>query len=302
MLPDLVAFIEKYLPDKDNLLLEVDKILDRQIKDRIEHERKRRCKRYPPTLHEHERQTIVDAVDRAYSVQEEDLVKLRSFERLVHRWSTGLIFMVLLLAGVTLAFPSLLPLCFYPPADAGASSIAVPDDFAERKVVCPTREVIPLPTVSSPPVTWPHDIAAVTWDSPWSPWDYAVIELAGMVAAAVTGAATLHRLKDSGSAYNVPFALAVLKLPAGALTAVLGILLMRGEFVPGLSALDTSAQIIAWAVVFGAAQQLFTRIVDHQGASVMELDPTPDSPLPPRDRRPRQPKPPEDTGGSAGSR
>jgi hypothetical protein len=37
---------------------------------------------------------------------------------------------------------------------------------------------------------------------------------------------------------------------------------MRGAFVPGLSALDTPAQILSWAIVFGYAQQLFTRFVD----------------------------------------
>ena len=50
----------------------------------------------------------------------------------------------------------------------------------------------------------------------------------------------------------------------------LGLLLMRGQFVPGLSALDTSAQILAWALVFGYAQQLFTRLVDQQGQTVLE--------------------------------
>jgi hypothetical protein len=61
-----------------------------------------------------------------------------------------------------------------------------------------------------------------------------------------------------------------LKLPTGALTAVLGLLLMRGGFVPGLTALDTTPQILAWAVVFGASQQLFTGMVDRQGKSVLE--------------------------------
>jgi hypothetical protein len=45
---------------------------------------------------------------------------------------------------------------------------------------------------------------------------------------------------------------------------------MRGQFVPGLSALDTSAQILAWALVFGYAQQLFTRFVDQQAHSVLD--------------------------------
>jgi hypothetical protein len=45
---------------------------------------------------------------------------------------------------------------------------------------------------------------------------------------------------------------------------------MRGQFVPGLSALDTSAQILAWALVFGYAQQLFTRLVDQQGQTALD--------------------------------
>ncbi|MFD0489828.1 hypothetical protein ACFQ0O_25485 [Saccharopolyspora spinosporotrichia] len=74
--------------------------------------------------------------------------------------------------------------------------------------------------------------------------------------------------------------MAVLKLPTGALTAVLGLLLMRGEFVPGLTALDTSAQIVAWAIIFGAAQQLFTRFVDERGNAVMQAVAGPESPAP----------------------
>jgi hypothetical protein len=60
---------------------------------------------------------------------------------------------------------------------------------------------------------------------------------------------------------------------------------MRGQFVPGLSALDTSAQILAWALVFGYAQQLFTRLVDQQGQTILDnvrgadrLQPAPSSP------------------------
>jgi hypothetical protein len=65
-------------------------------------------------------------------------------------------------------------------------------------------------------------------------------------------------------------ALFLLKLPAGALTAVLGLLCMRGGFVPGLTALDSSAQILAWAIIFGYAQQVFTRLVDNQGQDLLE--------------------------------
>jgi hypothetical protein len=40
--------------------------------------------------------------------------------------------------------------------------------------------------------------------------------------------------------------------------------------VPGLSALDSSAQILAWAVVFGYAQQTFTRFIDRQANTVLD--------------------------------
>ena len=87
---------------------------------------------------------------------------------------------------------------------------------------------------------------------------------------AVATAAAIRRIKGSSERYGLPVALAALKLPTGAITAFLGLLLMRGQFVPGLTALDTSAQILAWALVFGYAQQLFTRLVDQQGQTVLD--------------------------------
>ena len=44
---------------------------------------------------------------------------------------------------------------------------------------------------------------------------------------------------------------------------------MRGGFVPGLSDLDSPEQILAWAVIFGYAQELFTRLVDNQANTVL---------------------------------
>ena len=51
---------------------------------------------------------------------------------------------------------------------------------------------------------------------------------------------------------------------------MLGLVLMSGGFVPGLSALDTSAQILAWALVFGFSQQLLTRLVDQRANTLLE--------------------------------
>jgi hypothetical protein len=100
--------------------------------------------------------------------------------------------------------------------------------------------------------------------------DIWLIEVVGLVAAAAAAAFSLRNIRGTSTPYSLPVALALLKLPTGALTAVLGLLLMRGEFVPGLSALDSSAQIVSWAVVFGYAQQLFTGLVDQQAHSVLQ--------------------------------
>lgn len=100
--------------------------------------------------------------------------------------------------------------------------------------------------------------------------DVIVVELVGLTAAAVAAAAAIRGIKGSSERHGIPVALAILKLPLGAITAFLGLLLMRGQFVPGLTALDTSAQILAWALVFGYAQQLFTRLVDRQGQVVLD--------------------------------
>jgi hypothetical protein len=86
----------------------------------------------------------------------------------------------------------------------------------------------------------------------------------------MAAAVALRNVRGTTAPYSLPVALALLKLPTGALTAVLGLLLVRGQFIPGLSALDTSAQILSWAVVFGYAQQLLTQFVDRQAHTVLE--------------------------------
>jgi hypothetical protein len=109
-------------------------------------------------------------------------------------------------------------------------------------------------------------------------WDIPVVEIVGLLAAALAAAFALRSIEGTSTPYSLPVAAAVLKLPTGALTAVFGLLLMRGGFIPGLSALDSSAQIIAWAIVFGYSQQLLTRFVDQQANTVLQKVGTPTNP------------------------
>ncbi|HEX6674733.1 MAG TPA: hypothetical protein VF486_06885 [Actinomycetes bacterium] len=206
-----------------------------------------------------ERRKIITIVRAASSAALREHVRLRSFRNIV---VVTTVLMTLLAIGVALTGffrPTLIPLCF------------APEEAGKATVVCPTAQSEPfIPAGGEPQTGVPtKDIDAVVEDTA-KPLDLTVVELVGLTAAAIATAATIRRIKGSSERYGLPVALAALKLPTGAITAFLGLLLMRGQFVPGLSALDTSAQILAWALVFGYAQQLFTRLVDQQGQTVLD--------------------------------
>ncbi|MDT7581617.1 MAG: hypothetical protein QOK35_2881 [Pseudonocardiales bacterium] len=74
--------------------------------------------------------------------------------------------------------------------------------------------------------------------------------------------------------YGIPVAVALLKLPIGALTAVAGIVLLGGAFVPGLSNLDSQRQILAYALVLGFAQQLVTQFTDRRASALIAQVPS----------------------------
>jgi hypothetical protein len=175
--------------------------------------------------------------------------RVRSFSAIIS-WASALLFVIAGLVAI-LGFlqPEMLALCFEPQ----------PTPTQPAVLVCPTAES---------PLTDGADIDPVVRGTV-SKWDVPLIEFIGMVAAGVTGAVALRRIQGTATPFTVPVVLNILKLPTGALTAVLGLMLMRGGFVPGLTALDTTPQIIAWAVIFGASQQLLTGMVDRQAASVL---------------------------------
>jgi hypothetical protein len=209
-------------------------------------------------IQNHDRDAIVTAVRGASSAGRREVTRVRSFRNVLYVAAVMLTAAAALLALIGRSDPNAMPICFAP----------------DTKIVCPTAEN-PLPPSATPAsegqptAAQQRDIDDVTRETT-SPLDIFLVELVGLIAASVAAAAALRNIKGTSTPYSLPVALAVLKLPTGALTAVLGLLLMRGNFVPGLTALDSSAQIIAWAVVFGYAQQLLTRMVDQQAHSVLE--------------------------------
>ena len=105
-------------------------------------------------------------------------------------------------------------------------------------------------------------------------WDVIVVGLLGLLGGALATSVAIRKIEGAGTPYDVPVALAWLKVPLGAFVAILGILAVRGGFVPGLSQLDTQDQILAYALLFGFSQQLFTSVLDSKALSLVADLPT----------------------------
>jgi hypothetical protein len=194
-------------------------------------------------LTETQRVKLVSAVREANSEARKKVARVRSFRNVLLMTAGFMLLGALAVAGLGMVDQTAVPLCFTP----------------DTRVVCATQQS---------PIPKSGDVDAVI-SSTSTPYDLALIELVGMLAAAVAAAAALRKIKGTSTPFSLPIALAVLRLPTGALTAFLGLLLMRGGFVPGLSDLDSPEQILAWAVIFGYAQELFTRLVDNQANTVL---------------------------------
>ena len=207
-----------------------------------------------------EREALVSAFHAANGEARKKHTRIRSFRNMLLSCALVLAIAAAGVAALGMKRPGVVPLCFHPGS----------------QVVCPTKTkaLDRKAPASGQPTEAQTARAQVREDRiarrTAQPFDMLLVELMGLIGAALAAAATLRRMSGTSTPYAVPLALAVLKLPTGALTAALGLLLMRGEFVPGLTALDSPAQIIAWAIVFGYSQQLFTRFVDDRGQSVLD--------------------------------
>src|SRR5918996_2431622 len=216
-------------------------------------------------------------VDDSYQALDGKHAQLRSFRNIL--LLTALI--VTLLVGLTVAVvswqPTWVPLCF--PNEVlmdGASGASV-----VQGQNCPTS----------------------SGDSGPGYGDGLVVALLGALGGALTAAISIRNLKGTSTPYDVPVALAMLKVPLGAFTAILALVAIQGDFVPGLSVLDSQEQILAYALIFGFSQQLVTRLLDQRAQTLLEdlpggekIEPTSASHL--NDLESWQPLPAEQTARS----
>lgn len=190
-----------------------------------------------------------EAARAVYEVADARYARMRKFRTNLRLVTVVLTIVVGGLVALGMRSPGAVPLCFRP--QPGPMSI---------EVACPTSEVRADGADPSAP-----GVLSGTESAPGtaSDDDLLVVAILGAVGGALSGALAVRKFRPPPyTPYNLPLLTFLLKVPVGALTAIGGLLLLRGQIVPGLSELDSQGQILAYALLFGFAQHLFTRYVD----------------------------------------
>ena len=101
--------------------------------------------------------------------------------------------------------------------------------------------------------------------------DVGTVVLFGLLGASITSISLVVRRAPPSSVpmASIRVSQAVLKAATGMMTAVLGLLFLRAGVIPGFTQVDTRSQILVYAVVFGAAQQLVTRFIDSRSNELL---------------------------------
>lgn len=94
----------------------------------------------------------------------------------------------------------------------------------------------------------------------------ALVVVFGCFGAYVSSLPALGRMSRGHSPYNLPVPQAVLKVGAGAVTAVAGVVLVSTAIANDPSSLQA---VLALAVVFGAGQQAVTKSLDNRAAEII---------------------------------
>jgi hypothetical protein len=220
------------------------------------------------------RAALKQAMEVSYDASDEEYVRLRNFRNIILGTAAILAVFTGLLLFLVARSPQAIPLCFTPSVTGAATTPTGTGSAQEQQA----RQVCPSGDQQQP-----------------TPGDILIIAGLGAVGGGFGALLAVRNLRGSSTPYGVPMALAVLKVPSGALTAVIGMLLLAGGFVPGLSNLDSQRQILAYALVFGYAQQIITRLADDRAQSIMNRlpskDPEADQPVVATPAQPGTPTP-----------
>jgi hypothetical protein len=110
----------------------------------------------------------------------------------------------------------------------------------------------------------------VTAEAGLQPWVWLLlVAVFGGVGGLWAAANLWMTVPRDPSPYNLPIQQGMLKIPAGAFVAVVGLMLIGGGVIQGIT-LDAAPAALAVAVVFGYSQQLLTTFLDRRASAILE--------------------------------
>lgn len=180
------------------------------------------------------RERLAKAVEVGFGASDAEHAQLRNFRNTVLGGAAALSAVLVVFVAYVVRNPGDVPFCFSP---------------AGKAMVCASGATSPSG----------HDVISVT--------------LLGALGGLLATILALRNISGTSVPYDVPKALAVLKLPLGALCAIGALVAIRGGFVPGFSDLDSQPQILAYAFGFGVAQQVLARLIDRQAQTLLSHAP-----------------------------
>jgi hypothetical protein len=193
------------------------------------------------------REPIADIVTAIHAATASEHVRARSFRNILLSATIALTIFSVAFAVLGSFYPNVVDLC--------APAAATPAQPASGPAAAPTC-----------PSSQPNPTGTDVW----------VVELLGLFSASLIGAVAIRKMRGTSTPYAVPMASLLVKLPTGALTAVGGLLLIRAGVLGPAVAASATAQVVAYALAFGASQQSFTRLIDNQAQTVLDSLPSAD--------------------------
>jgi|GEM_PF-1825985 len=101
--------------------------------------------------------------------------------------------------------------------------------------------------------------------------DTATVVFLGMIGAGLTAVIAVSRARPSMSPYRLMPALSMLRIPLGGIVAVLGIVVMQSEVIPGFQGVLDVEQIAVYAIVFGFSQEAVTRLLENRVRALQDI-------------------------------
>jgi hypothetical protein len=178
-----------------------------------------------------DQQIAAMAMGEATRAEDQQQAQVRRFRGVLLGTFLGLLIVVALLAILGSVHPGYFPLCVQKQATNGATT------------VCPTGGSNP------------------------GKADLAFIMAIGGIGAVLAVATNLTGLKPTGVRYSLSVAQGLVKIPFGAITAMLGIIILSTQ--SNIGVLATHAGLISTAAVFGYSQQLFTKVIDKRADDLL---------------------------------